>query len=134
MPQSQYRVSEMSVSAYVSCKYHNMSTNQGSEELLVDIGSNSRIRVFSVFSINDFSYPGSSMSTGFVLKDGSGGSVIYSDGFSNIFNGAANENPGYNPFEHKALPEHGIQCFSSLYVEGIGTNGIKALTFCYQVG
>jgi len=111
-----------------------MSTNQGSEELLIDIGSNSRIRVFSVFSINDFLYVNSSMTTGFVLKDGSGGSVIYSDGFSNIFQGTSNVMPGYNPVEHKSLPEHGIQCFSNLYVEGIGTNGIKALTVCYQVG
>ncbi len=122
----------MSVSAYVSCKYHDMSTTQGSEELLIDIGSNSRIRIFSVFSIDNFVY-GSTKSSGFVLREGSGGSVIYSRGISN-FSSASNSLPGWNPVDQNAFPENGIECFSDLYVEGIGTDGTLALTICYQVG
>ena len=123
----------MSVSAYVSCKYHDMSTTQGSEELLIDIGSNSRIRIFSVVSIDNFVYSGSAGSYGFVLKEGSGGSVIYSRGISD-YNSNSNSRPGYNPVDQNAFPENGIECFSDLYVEGIGANGTLALTICYQVG
>jgi len=123
----------MSLSSYVSCKYHEMSATQGSEELLIDIGSNSRIRIFSIFSIDNFDYSTVARSFGFVLKDGSGGSVIYSAGISD-FNGSYAAVPGYNPTNSNTLPDHGIECFSDLYVEGIGTSGTKALTICYQVG
>tara|TARA_R110002153_G_scaffold170475_2_gene323318 strand:- start:445 stop:777 length:333 start_codon:yes stop_codon:yes gene_type:complete len=110
-----------------------MSATQGSEELLIDIGSNSRIRIFSIFSIDNFVYNASPRSFGFVLKDGSGGSVIYSAGISDN-SGSFNLRPGYSPNSSNALPEHGIECLSDLYVEGIGTSGTKALTICYQVG
>jgi len=123
----------MSLSSYVSCKYHKMSATQGSEELLIDIGSNSRIRIFSIFNIDNFVYNPSSRSFGFVLKDGAGGSVIYSAGLLDYIGEYALV-PGYNPISSNTLPDHGIECFSDLYVEGIGTSGTKALTICYQVG
>lgn len=122
----------MSLSSYVSCKYHEMSATQGSEELLIDIGSNSRIRIFSIFSIDNFDY-GGIKSFGFVLRDGPSGIVIYSQGITSSTL-TMQSVPGLNPASSSTLPEHGIECFSDLYVEGIGTNGTKALTICYQVG
>lgn len=124
----------MSASAYVSCKYNKMTNVTGTEELLIDIGSSSRIRVFSIFAINNYNYV-ANKSFGYILKEGSGGDVIYSRGitFGNNLN-AGQSDPGIEPVSQPKIPDHGIECFSDLYVEGIGTHGIRALTICYQTG
>jgi len=108
-----------------------MGTSAGSEELLIDIESNSRIRLFSFFAIYSFT-SAIDAEMGFVLKDGSGGSDIYSSGVTYGNKGASTLY--IEPLSQIKLPEPGIVSFSDLYLEGIGNYGLKALTVFYQVG
>jgi hypothetical protein len=114
---------------YVISKYHEMSSETGSEKL-VDIGTSSRIRLFSVFSIYSF-LSVANLEMGFSLTEGDGGSDIYSSGMQLGSLGANTVN--ITPFAQYALPDQGVMFLSDMYVQGNG-NGLKALTIFYQVG
>tara|TARA_R110000824_G_scaffold124878_2_gene283702 strand:- start:2454 stop:2813 length:360 start_codon:yes stop_codon:yes gene_type:complete len=119
----------MSQSAYVISKYHKMSSTVGSEELLIDIGANSRVRIFSIFAVNNFNATANSES-GFSLQEGSGGSDIYSSGVTVGSSGTSL----VQPLSQVSFPSHGIVSLSDVFVSGIGTTGVAALTVFYQVG
>lgn len=114
---------------YVISKYHEMSSETGSEKL-VDIGASSRIRLFSVFSIYNF-LSGANYEMGFSLTEGDGGSDIYSSGIQ--LGSSGNFAERISPFAQYALPDQGVMFLSDMYVKGNG-NGLKALTIFYQVG
>jgi len=114
---------------YVISKYHEMSSETGSERL-VDIGASSRIRLFSVFSIYSF-LSAANAEMGFSLTEGDGGSDIYSSGMKLGAQGANSLH--ITPFAQYALPDQGVIFLSDMYVQGNG-NGLKALTIFYQVG
>jgi len=119
----------MSHSAYVISKYHKMSSAVGSEELLIDIGDSSRVRIFSIFAINKFD-GNSNLECGFSLQEGSGGPDIYSSGVTFGYNGTSS----FEPLPQVSFPSHGIVSFSDVFVSGIGADGVLALTIFYQVG
>ena len=102
----------MSQSAYVISKYHKMSSTVGSEELLIDIGANSRVRIFSIFAVNNFN-----------ATANSSGVTVGSSGTSLV-----------QPLSQVSFPSHGIVSLSDVFVSGIGTTGVAALTVFYQVG